>query len=346
MDDVVDVFETMVRIGPNRNQSRRLHFFDLDLDIHRSVLEKLNARDLCRFGAVSQYTRMIVFEGPFARDLWRYRCEDVLERGILELHVRAAPIGAATHARFWVDLWRHAYELQVVRWWKEGAHELKRSVDGADEKNLEVERVSAEKRAAEAIATDTDGLGQRRAQAIHEEFRQFKKGTAWRLLLSKIARSGHTSVEVDGQIVTVGGILRDQGPAADIIVVDLPTLQVWTPRVHNEIPQSRFRHTTVAARVSKGSPAALVLQARLGPSHRLEDGHLLLSFGGYNASGEEFGGFDLEATLGRGQWEHSHLGEPTNHRGATCASLPSLCRCFSRWPQDGSLWRRGGGRTG
>lgn len=46
------------------------------------------------------------------------------------------------------------------------------------------------------------------------------------MLLSKIARSGHTSVEVDGRVIVVGGILRDQGPVADILVVDLPNLEV------------------------------------------------------------------------------------------------------------------------
>lgn len=51
------------------------------------------------------------------------------------------------------------------------------SLRKADEQNLEAERALAEQHAAEAIATDMDGLGHRRAQAINEEFRQFKKGS-------------------------------------------------------------------------------------------------------------------------------------------------------------------------
>jgi hypothetical protein len=65
---------------------------------------------------------------------------------------------------------------------------------------------------------------------------------AWRVLLSKIARSGHTSTQIGTAVVIIGGILRDQGPVSDILIADcqgltvrryvLPSIPCWDLTLH------------------------------------------------------------------------------------------------------------------
>jgi hypothetical protein len=64
-----------------------------------------------------------------------------------------------------------------------------------------------------------------------------------------------------------------------------------------EAPETRFRHTAVAAPLQPGSPlhaAAATRLADLGVAAAPETGTLLLLWGGYNTFNAQFGGPDIQ----------------------------------------------------
>ena len=85
------------------------------------------------------------------------------------------------------------------------------------------------------------------------------------------------------------GVSRDDAHTATLTV-----MRCRSPKVFGEAPTSRFRHTTVFVSVDPDSALAERLGAALPPRFALEDGHVLVIFGGYNTTGKEFGGKDIE----------------------------------------------------
>ena len=69
------------------------------------------------------------------------------------------------------------------------------------------------------------------------------------------------------------------------------------PRELGEAPETRFRHTAVAAPLRPGTPlhdAAATQLADLGVAAAPESGTLLLLWGGYNTLNAQFGGPDIQ----------------------------------------------------
>ena len=61
----------------------------------------------------------------------------------------------------------------------------------------------------------------------------------------------------------------------------------------------RFRHTAAEVKVQPGSLLAQQMAAGLPQGHRLQDGYVVVVFGGYNTLVEEFGGSDLDVSCAR-----------------------------------------------
>lgn len=56
-------------------------------------------------------------------------CINLLGEGVVALHNAAIPSGYKPGAIFWRDLWLAGRNLDNVRWWRNGATQLKASVD-------------------------------------------------------------------------------------------------------------------------------------------------------------------------------------------------------------------------
>ena len=56
-------------------------------------------------------------------------CIELLGEGLVALHSAAIPSGYRAGAIFWRDLWLAGKGLNDVRWWRNGATQLKASVD-------------------------------------------------------------------------------------------------------------------------------------------------------------------------------------------------------------------------
>ena len=65
-----------------------------------------------------------------------------------------------------------------------------------------------------------------------------------------------------------------------------------------EVPVTRFRHTVVVITVQSHSKVGQLVNEALAPSQRtVEEGSVVLVFGGYNTMGQEFGGDQFEVSL-------------------------------------------------
>lgn len=72
------------------------------------------------------------------------------------------------------------------------------------------------------------------------------------------------------------------------------------PKTLGEAPETRFRHTALAAPLVPGSPlhdAAAAQLAGLGVAAAAESGTLLLLWGGYNTHNAQFGGPDIQVLV-------------------------------------------------
>ena len=105
------------------------------------------------------------------------------------------------------------------------------------------------------------------------------------------------------------------------------------PKALGEAPETRFRHTAVAAPLAPGSPlhAAVAAQlAGLGVASPPGSGTLLLLWGGYNTHNAQFGGPDIQVSA---RWWmvdcQASLLVPVSTCPAAACNSKSLMRCLA-----------------
>ncbi|KAK9817255.1 hypothetical protein WJX72_011927 [[Myrmecia] bisecta] len=267
-----------------------VNFLELDLETHRLILEELRGVDLNSVAATCTYLRQCALTGIFAERLWKVRCVELLGEGVVALHARAAP-AEVDLARYWRSLWREGTDLRMVRWWREGAQEIKHHVDEADAKAAEELRATTIAAAESAAQDNEDGLGAARRAAVLVDAEENEERVR-QMLRAKLARSGHRATLCGSCVLITGGILRDGSPEMDVLAVHLDTLAVTRPEVLGEVPATRFRHTANRVEIPPGSRIEEQVQAGLGAGRHHADGYTIVLFGGYNTTGQEFGGLE------------------------------------------------------